>query len=145
MSNTSIRYILNFYNHKTWYILKINNGMELTKFPIQLIFYTETLYFLCPSPNPSSFPTHTRHRNTVWPSRMWTSTKAFSFLPQKKIGGVLQWHFKKTMFWDKDCFYWWQMGIDFQRIQLALGKRNTFENLQLVFAKCHQGLSFPLA
>lgn len=136
---------INFFSHIIQYSLKVNNETELTKLPIKLMFDTKALCSLSPPLNLDFFPTHTLHRNTVWPSRMWKSTKAFFFFFSRENRWSTAMTFQTTMFWDKVCFYWWQMGIDFQRIQLALGKRNSFENHQLVFAKCHQRLSFPLA
>ena len=38
-----IYWYLYFFNHKTWYILKINNGTKLTKLPIKLMFDTKVL------------------------------------------------------------------------------------------------------
>lgn len=102
--------------------------------------------FSAPPPTLTPF-LYTLQENTVWLSRIWKSTKAFLFffssLQENRWSTAMT--FQKTVFWDKVYFYWWQMGIDLQRIQLALGKRNSFENHQLAFAKCHQGLSFPHA
>lgn len=116
--------------------------MELTKLSIRSVFDTSALCFLSPPLNLDFFLTHTEHRNTVWPSRTWTQPKLF-FLPSQENRWSTAMTFQTTMFWDKACFYWWQMGTDFQRIQLALGKRNSFENHQLVFAKCHQTFFSP--
>lgn len=79
--------------------MKINNGMELTKLPIKLVFGTKALYSLCPSPLTLTPFLHTLYTEIQSVFQEYGSQpKLFFYPPLQENRWSTAMTFQKTMF-----------------------------------------------